>query len=256
MHKLRTDNPERPIPLPISIEQASDNGGRHYRVTGDYRVDPDERLPSVTQVLGVINKPALVGWASKVARETAKSTLINRIGSVVNDTLIRDVEFALIEAKRSTASMDFGTFVHSLIERNAEERDVPAPYRPPYLAWKQWLSDSRAEIIASETPIYHPTELYAGTIDATAVLDGNIVIIDYKTSNRIWDEMALQLSAYAMAYSAHTGISPRAMVLQLPKFNNGCGYTARYVNIPVAYGQFKDALNLYRSHNAHSEVWE
>src|SRR5688572_24897245 len=39
---------------------------RHYHRPGDARP-----LPSVTEILGIIAKPALTGWAFKMARETS-----------------------------------------------------------------------------------------------------------------------------------------------------------------------------------------
>ncbi len=44
--------------------------GRHYQVEGF-----SEPFPSVTTVLGIINKPALIPWARNMALESVKETL-------------------------------------------------------------------------------------------------------------------------------------------------------------------------------------
>ena len=51
-------------------------GGRHYRVEGY-----DELFPSVTSVLDVINKPALVPWARNMALESVETALKKRSGT-------------------------------------------------------------------------------------------------------------------------------------------------------------------------------
>ena len=53
-------------------------GGRHYRVEGY-----PEPCPSVTNVLGIISKPALVPWARNTALEAVGATLTARIGERV-----------------------------------------------------------------------------------------------------------------------------------------------------------------------------
>ena len=53
-------------------------GGRHYQVEGY-----PEPFPSVTNVLGIIAKPALIPWARNTALEAVQSTLTARIGERV-----------------------------------------------------------------------------------------------------------------------------------------------------------------------------
>ena len=53
-------------------------GGRHYRVEGY-----PEPFPSVTNVLGIIAKPALIPWARNTALEAVGATLTARVGERV-----------------------------------------------------------------------------------------------------------------------------------------------------------------------------
>ncbi len=88
--------------------------GRHYQVEGY-----DELFPSVTTVLGIIAKPALVPWARNMALEKVKETLYEHLESGLQaiDSLWVD---AIIEQARHRpdqvrdAAADFGTQAHIL----------------------------------------------------------------------------------------------------------------------------------------------
>ena len=62
--------------------------------------------------------------------------------------------------------------------------------------WKDLGLKLERPIIA-ETAIYHPERRYAGTPDIVAKLDGEMVLIDLKTSRGVRDKHALQIGAYA-----------------------------------------------------------
>ncbi len=89
--------------------------GRHYRVEGF-----EEPFPSVTNVLGVIAKPALVAWARDTALEAVREALTDRTGMMVAVT--PDWVSSLIEQARARpdqvrdGAADFGTQAHVLID--------------------------------------------------------------------------------------------------------------------------------------------
>ena len=69
-------------------------GGRHYQVEGY-----PEPFPSVTNVLGIIAKPALIPWARNTALEAVQSTLTDRIGQQV-ELSPEWIEATISEARR------------------------------------------------------------------------------------------------------------------------------------------------------------
>jgi len=92
--------------------------GRHYQVEGF-----PEPFPSVTTVLGIINKPALVPWARNMALESVRETLYEHLAA--SDGTIDDpewVENVIEQARRRLDQLrdqaaDFGTAAHILIEQ-------------------------------------------------------------------------------------------------------------------------------------------
>src|SRR5690554_103495 len=91
--------------------------GRHYRhpVTG-------EEVPSVTNVIGVLDKPALPRWAAKVVAEQAwllRGTL---------DELGRDEAVDVLKGapwRKSTRAADRGTTIHDYLHARAQGVEPP-----------------------------------------------------------------------------------------------------------------------------------
>jgi hypothetical protein len=53
--------------------------------------------------------------------------------------------------------------------------------------------------------VYSAKYKYAGAMDAVAYRDGKMVALDWKTSNGLYGEYALQVAAYAKALEEMTG---------------------------------------------------
>jgi len=59
---------------------------------------------------------------------------------------------------------------------------------------------------------------YAGTVDATAIIDDKLCVIDFKTSKKIYKPYHLQVAAYAHAIATQDDIDmPMAMILRFDK---------------------------------------
>ena len=170
--------------------------GRHYAhpVTGDL-------LPSVTNVIGCLDKPALVGWA---AREVAGAAWDARFSLVkVPD---RDMAVDMLKGtpyKKRDKAADQGTTVHAIAEALAtgqplpEFNDAEQSYADGFL---QWVSDFDVEFLLTEVTVFNRTVGYAGTADALVDIAGLRVLVDFKTNKSgVWPETALQLAALAHA---------------------------------------------------------
>jgi hypothetical protein len=76
---------------------------------------PIGKLPSVTTILNVLNKPALVPWAVRVTCDYIENNLDKGSPTEV-------LKMARKEATRvSQEAMDIGSAVHALVEKWAEE---------------------------------------------------------------------------------------------------------------------------------------
>jgi len=192
-------------------------GGRYYQVEG---IEP--KLPSVTTVLNVISKPALVPWAKNMALENVRKALTAHdprgedvlLGvdySEWVDGIIAEAK-ALPDKARDEAA-DFGTRLHALIDERLKSIEAVPVVAPdlvtPFYAFKDWYRDSGLTIHQSEFMVYSETWGYAGTVDAIATRQTptgeELVVVDWKTSNAIYREMFAQISAYALALEEMIG---------------------------------------------------
>jgi len=190
------------------IRRTSSNGSRTYTINA-------VEYPSVTTVLQIVAKPALLGWSRKVALEKVRHTLLDqmrtgeRLAGITPgwiDTMLEAARKRPDEERDQAA--DFGLRSHELIDSvlRGEETIVPADLEPVMEGFDGWQAESGLDITATEQVVCSELHGYAGTFDAVATRDGEgVYVIDFKTSNGIYDEMSFQVAAYAQAYEEQTG---------------------------------------------------
>jgi hypothetical protein len=173
------------------------NRGRIYRWKG-------EDFLSVTNALGALAKPALPNWAAKSVAEYVIENL-GQINAMCNKG---DADAALDVMKRAPwrtrdRAADIGTALHAAAEAHVLGTPTPEPAESvaPLLGhFVQFLADYKPEYECAECSVYNRAYFYAGTLDALCRIDGELWLIDYKTSEKgPFPESALQLASYAGA---------------------------------------------------------
>lgn len=168
--------------------------GRHYRhpVTG-------EMVPSVTNLIDILNKPALPRWSAKLVAENAWKMRhsLDAMGEVECIDVLKGSPW-----RNSGRAAERGTSVHDYLDAMANGRTVALEGEA--LTYKQGADD----FLERYNPEFHLTEFtvfsdegYAGTADAMLFLGGRLYVADYKTSKALYPEIALQLAA--IRYATH-----------------------------------------------------
>lgn len=121
------------------------------------------------------------------------------------------------------------------------------------MAWRKLAEANGGKLIHSEVEVWSDEYGYAGTMDA--VLEtvnprtGQRVLtaIDWKTSNAMRNEYAMQLAAYANAYEERTGDKvSKAQVVRFGRRSDT--FEAKYVlDLDRSFDAFCSALHLYHS---------
>lgn len=155
-----------------------------------------ERLPSVTGILGVINKPALMYWAVNQGIQYLSEKLDS--GSHLT---FEDLEIARKKhTEKKVEAAAIGTKVHDWAHNYIKDTMLPLPEDEKVLngvlAFLRWVKEHNVKFLHSEIPVYSKTYNYAGFIDAVAVIDNKTCLIDFKTSSGVYPEMNLQVAAY------------------------------------------------------------
>ena len=80
-----------------------------------------------------------------------------------------------------------------------EEEDLTLEEYNCLMGFADWVKERKPKFIKSEFVIFDDSIGYAGTVDCLCEIDGKRYIVDFKTSQNIWPEYELQLSAYKHA---------------------------------------------------------
>lgn len=247
-----------------NIQRIDDRwGGRYYKVEGS-----EAKLPSVTTVLNVISKPALVPWAKNMALESVRAALMNyRAIMPTEDDYENWVDTVMSEAKAAPEkardqAADFGSRLHEVIDKylKGTGHPVEGEMAIPFRAFQDWLEQSGLTIHQSELMVYSKNYGgYAGTVDAVATRQTDqgeeLVVVDWKTSNGIWPEMAFQVAAYAEALSEmldHRWPVTEAWILRLGK--NKPEFEAK--RAPISFSGFAGALSLFNGLAEVKKAWK
>jgi genome maintenance exonuclease 1 len=187
------------IELP-QLERETIDGVRYYKVP-----DKDEflKLVSITSVTSHFNREIFVKWRKKVGEEEAQ--------------------------KITKAATNRGTDMHTLVENYLHNKDLPPVSPLPDFLFKIAKTNlNRINNIHSlEGSLYSKKLGIAGTVDCIAEFDGELAIIDFKTSKkpkpREWIEhYFVQCMAYGCMLYELTGISVKKLVIIMACENGEC----------------------------------
>lgn len=165
--------------------------------------DKFERKTGVTTYLGIIDKSRpLVIWATELFRDF----LLN-LKEVTQDDIYRGC--GLHEEKKAEAA-SIGDEAHKWIEDYVQGKEVEMPERREvqlainaFLDWE--AGHKKVEYLSSERVVYSKEHDYMGKMDIEAKVNGDLCLIDIKTSNALYNTYLLQTAAYVMADQEESG---------------------------------------------------
>ena len=202
----------------VPLEREHIDGVRYYKV-------PDEeeliKMVSITSVTSHFNKEIFINWRKKVGNETAD--------------------------KITKAATKRGTDMHTLTEYYLKNDDLPDV--PPISEFLFKIAKSKLNLInnvyALEGSLYSKQLGIAGTVDCIAEYDGELAIIDFKTSKkpkpREWVEhYFVQCMAYGCMLYELTGIMIKKLVIIMACENGECVVyeeydKAKYIKLLTEY---------------------
>ena len=221
-------------------------------------------LPSVTGVIGVMDKPALPGWSARIQQEADIATawkLIQENRRDYADFFFFDSDFREMagkekeHAKALKEAGEIGTDLHGMIEaycRRLLGETVADPVVKndrayfAYSGFEEWAKSVDLKPVSTEAMVYSKTHGYAGTFDLLAYVNGKLTIIDWKTGRAIYQEHRLQSVAYRMALAEMSGVMTEGLLVLLPKSGDQ-GIEAHQVmdDVTEAFNVFKSLIPVY-----------
>jgi genome maintenance exonuclease 1 len=181
--------------LNFELESETTESGRTYKTPGG------KSYPSITTVLSNYNKKAIYEWRQRVGEQEA-----NRI---------------------SRAASGRGTKLHNAVEKYLlnEMSDMKMQTMMPdtkelFLKVKPFLDNHIGDIYGIEQPLYSDKLRVAGRCDCIAEWEGELSIVDWKTSTRVKEKeyiqnYFMQCSAYAEMFEERTGKPIKQIVVAI-----------------------------------------
>lgn len=253
------------IKLSDSLWVPEDFGKNHH-----YYADEkgEKEYTGITSILGVIAKPALIGWAARMAVEhiregasifkNAAGTggLVDLVGEETSWNLLLE-EARTAHTKKKEAAGEHGTDTHALVEEYIKDCIDNGEGEPLYnfqiimhkiKPFVDWACENVDHFLFSERRMANKDLFIAGTADFAYVdKEGKKVMSDFKTSGSgIYYEMFLQAAAYQLLAEGE-GDEPYdyRTVVRLDKKGN-FEFAKRY-DYETDKNAFLAALTIYRA---------
>jgi len=147
-------------------------------------------LKSVTAILDIRAKPALIGWAAREASSFFKAELL-RLGQRALDTATLEQiakDAAGAHRRKAKDAADLGTACHGAFDaivKGREPEDYPKELEEPVSAFKTYRLQSDIEVVATELAVASAKYRAGGRLDFLGWSEsrGGWGIGDYKTAS-------------------------------------------------------------------------
>lgn len=192
------------------------------------------KVPGVTTILGVLNKPALLEWAWKLGKEgidykTVRDTAAS-IGTICHfmcECYLKGQEADLSEFPKDQVSLAENGFIKFL----------------------DYWEKSGFTVIETEIPLIHETLSFGGTLDIVCKdKEGRFVLLDLKTSKALYPEYWSQVSAYKKLWNLNNDDKiERNIIIRIGKEEIADLEIVEKNDLTIYWDLFEGALMVYKA---------
>lgn len=237
-------------------------GNHQYRLDGAH-------VPSVTTIIGILDKPALMHWAAGLAAKY----VMDRVPELMagDQSILRMDPGDVFRAAKAQARLEsdkaksHGTDVHAACEDvvrmtykfglpddmpalRARIKSAPPQVRSAASSFKRFLSSFGVKrVIAVEQMLFSDGPRFCGTCDVVVDDGKGPFVLDIKTSNGFYEpEMPLQLAAYCRGLTERSGVAHlRAGIVRIDKASGAVEFADYSGSLPVADEMFRHLCSFY-----------
>lgn len=198
-----------------------------------YFTKSGEKVPGTTTIIGRFkDSGALIQWAWKRGKEFPDEPLYASRDEAAN---IGSAAHAMVEAHIKKEDPETALSGFMLDEKGR------AKARSAYNAFVNWSSMSHLEIVDQEMLLVSEQYRFGGTPDAIGRVNGELCLVDWKTSNGVYMDFLLQLAAYKQLWEENHPDMPLVGGFHLCKFSKDHGDFAHHY-----YDELGDAWEMFR----------
>lgn len=166
-----------------------------------------KRITGTTTFLGIKDKStALVSWATELCADHLLSILENG-GKITHSDIFEAQD---MHRKKKEEAADLGTKIHDWCEQYIKAKLKIKGYDMPDMpedqsiqigvnAFLDWEKEHKVKFVSSERVVYSRKNNYIGKMDIEALVDGDLCLVDLKSSNGLYNTVRMQTAAYLKA---------------------------------------------------------
>ena len=202
---------------------------------GPYKLKDGTRVPSVSTIIDILDKPALKVWANKIGLQGIEIKkyvdALAAVGILAHDMILADLSGESVAAIASRA--------------DPATRDLAENC---YLSFCSWRKQHDIRPISLEQSLVSEKYRYGGRADMVAEIDGALELVDFKTGRGIYPEMFYQLAGYAPLL-VENGIVDRPIervrILNIPRTETEVFLEKAKSSLRIEWEIFKRCLEIY-----------
>lgn len=165
----------------------------------DYRLKDGSRVPGCTTIIGRFKESGgLIHWAWKLGtegkdyrRERDKAATAGTLAHTMIENYIRYGETLDLEGLK---------VAHEDVRISHKDYELACG---GFEAFKAWIDYNDLEFVEQEVKLVSEELKFGGTPDALARSNGQLLLLDWKTSNAIYPDYIVQLAAYVHLWEAN-----------------------------------------------------
>lgn len=141
-----------------------------------------------------------------------------------------------------------------LPDEKEEQKELTVEEWECIMSFKAWHDEAKPKVLLVERSAINFEYCYGGTIDLVCEIDGQVYVVDFKTSANIWKSHELQISSYARLLpfiDETTALDARLVktaILQLGYGRNKKGF--KFTEIDDKFELFLHAKAIWAEENA------
>lgn len=212
----------------------NDLATRRARAHTVYQTKDGTRVPGVTTIIRVMDKPALVPWANRLGLQGIEvSKYVDELADVGK------LAHYLIEGHLKKTTPELGDYSKNQIDL-AENS---------FLKFLDWQKRAGAEFLASELELVSEQYRFGGQIDIIARINGVVQVVDIKTAKAVYDDMFTQVGGYFVLAAEH-GYAPQAARIVRVGRNENEGFEDKpIIALDLHVRRFHVCRDLYNVNN-------
>ena len=156
------------------------------RPKSGYRLADGTRVPGVTTIIGRFKESGgLIQWAYQCGLDGINYRDV-RDKAANSGTLAHDMIELYLRGQapiNAYLGLDFST-------------EIIAKARNGFDAFLTWTEQTKMEVRTAEMPLISEEYRFGGTPDAVLLVNGKLSLGDWKTGNKLYPDMLIQLAAY------------------------------------------------------------